>query len=554
MATQETLLDKPRKSLPKTFWLILSLAAIISSSTLIATHFKKPTTFFHLSSAPNLCEHALDTKSCLTHVSEVVHGPTLANTKDHKLSTLLSLLTKSTTHIQKSMKTANVIKSRVNSRREEIALNDCEQLMNLSMERVWDSVLTLTKDNMDTQQNAHTWLSSVLTNHVTCLDGLEGASRVIMENDLQDLISRARSSLAVLVSVLPSKGNDGFIDESLNGEFPSWLTRKDRRLLELSVKDIKANVVVAEDGSGDFKTVAEAVASAPKKGKTRYIIYVKNGTYEEHVDISSQKTNVMLVGDGMNATIITGSLNVVDGTGTFQSATVAAVGDGFIAQDIGFFNTAGPEKHQAVALRVGSDQSVINRCHIDAFQDTLYAHSNRQFYSECFITGTIDFIFGNAAVVIQKSKIVARKPLSNQANMVTAQGRLDPNQNTATSIQQCDIIPSTDLIPVLDSIKTYLGRPWKNYSRTAVMQSLIGNHIVPTGWAEWNDASKSFLETLYYGEYMNSGPGAGTSNRVNWTGYHVINDTVEATKFTVAQLIQGNVWLKDTGVAFIEGL
>ncbi|PNX59086.1 pectin methylesterase, partial [Trifolium pratense] len=102
--------------------------------------------------------------------------------------------------------------------------------------------------------------------------------------------------------------------------------------LKSPVGDIQADAVVAKDGSGKFKTVAEAVASAPDKG----------------------------------------SLNAVDGTGTFQSATVAAVGDGFIAQDIGFLNTAGPEKHQAVALFVGSDKSVINRCKIDAFQDTLY--------------------------------------------------------------------------------------------------------------------------------------------------------------------------------------
>jgi pectinesterase len=375
-----------------------------------------------------------------------------------------------------------------------------------------------------------------------------------MENDLQDLISRARSSLAVLVAVLPRKDHDEFIDESLNGDFPSWVTSKDRRLLESSAGNIQANVVVAKDGSGKFKTVAEAVASAPNKGKTRYVIYVKKGIYKENVDISSQKTNVMLVGDGMDATIITGSLNAVDGTGTFQSATVAAVGDGFIAQDIGFQNTAGPQKHQAVALRVGSDQSVINRCKIDAFQDTLYAHSNRQFYRDSFITGTIDFIFGDAAVVFQKSKLVARKPMSNQKNMVTAQGRLDPNQNTATSIQQCDIIPSTDLKPVIGSIKTYLGRPWKKYSRTVVLQSLIGNHIDPTGWSEWDDASKDFLQTLYYGEYLNSGPGAGTGKRVNWPGYHVIKSAAEASKFTVTQLIQGNVWLKNTGVAFIAGL
>ncbi|XP_045795232.1 pectinesterase-like [Trifolium pratense] len=540
MATQETLLEKSRKSISKTFWLILSLAAIISSSA--------------LSSAPNVCEHALDTKSCLTHVSEAVQGSTMANTKDHKLSTLISLLTKSTTHIQKAMDTANVIKRRINSPREESALNDCEQLMDLSMDRVWDSVLTLTRDNTDSQKHAHTWLSSVLTNHATCLDGLEGTSRVLMESDVQDLISRARSSLAVLVAILPRKDHDEFIVESLNGDFPSWVTSKDRRLLQSSAANIQANAVVAKDGSGKFNTVTEAVASAPDNGKTRYVIYVKAGTYKEKVDISSRKKNVMLVGDGMDQTIITGSLNAIDGTGTFQSATVAAVGDGFIAQDIGFQNSAGPEKHQAVALRVGSDQSVINRCKIDAYQDTLYAHSNRQFYRDSFITGTIDFIFGDAAVVLQKCKLVARKPMSNQKNMVTAQGRLDPNQNTATSIQQCDVIPSTDLKPVIGSIKTYLGRPWKKYSRTVVLQSSIGNHIDPTGWAEWNNESKDFLETLYYGEYRNSGPGAGTSKRVNWSGYHIITSAEEASKFTVTELIQGNVWLKNTGVAFIEGL
>ncbi|CAJ2670065.1 unnamed protein product [Trifolium pratense] len=180
MATQETLLENSRKSISKTFWLILSLAAIISSSSLIVSHLNKPiSSISHLSSAPNVCEHALDTKSCLTHVSEVVQG--------------LDLL-----------------------------------------------------------------------------------------------------SLCLL---------------------PFYLQRVMINTLKSPVGDIQADAVVAKDGSGKFKTVAEAVASAPDK---------------------------------------------------------AAVGDGFIAQDIGFLNTAGPEKHQAVALFVGSDKSVINRCKIDAFQDTLY--------------------------------------------------------------------------------------------------------------------------------------------------------------------------------------
>lgn len=233
-------------------------------------------------------------------------------------------------------------------------------------------------------------------------------------------------------------------------------------------------------------------------------------------------------------------------------ANAVVVGDGFIAQDICFQNTAGPEKHQAVALRVGADKTVFNRCKMDAYQDTLYAHSLRQFYRDCSIIGTVDFIFGNAAMVIQNSKIIARKPMNGQGNMCTAQGRIDPNQNTGISIQNCDVIPSSDLGPVKGSIKTYLGRPWKAYSRTVYMESFIDDHINPAGWAEWD--GQFALNTLYYGEYANRGPGAGTGSRVKWGGYHVIKNPAEAMKFTVAELIQGGVWLKSSGVAFTEGL
>ncbi|KAJ1381605.1 Pectinesterase, catalytic, partial [Sesbania bispinosa] len=535
MGTQESLLvlDNPRKSLSKTLWLLLSVASVVCSSVLLASYLIKPTSLPH----HHACEHALDSPSCLAHVSQLTQGPIFTST--NKFNLLQSFLMKSTSHIKKAMDTANAIKLKINNPKEEATLHNCEQLMDLSMDRVWDSMMALTKEATDSLQlqDAHTWLSSVLTNHVTCLDGLEGSARALMEAQLQDLITRARTSLALLVDVLPP--NPGLIDEPLSiGDFPSWVTSKDRRLLESSAGEIKPNVVVAKDGSGKFKTVAEAVASAPDNSKTRYVIYVKKGTYKENVEIGKKKKNVMLVGESMDATIITGSLNYVDGTGTFDTATVAAVGDGFIAQDICFQNAAGPQKHQAVALRVGADMSVINRCRIDAYQDTLYAHTNRQFYRDSYITGTVDFIFGNAAVVFQKCKLVARKPMDNQKNMITAQGRIDPNQNTGTSIQQCDLTPSSDLKPVVGSIKTYLGRPWKNFSRTVVMQSFLSTHIDPTGWAEWDAEHKDYLKTLYYGEYMNKGPGAGISKRVNWPGYHVIKSATEASKFTVTQLIQ----------------
>nr|XP_023904582.1 pectinesterase-like [Quercus suber]POE45267.1 pectinesterase/pectinesterase inhibitor [Quercus suber] len=544
MATHQPLLENPKTSHCKsTLYLILYFAAIILSTALVATHLIKPSSSNPLLHS-HICDQAHDQAGCISIVSEVF--------KDSKTIILQMFLEESASAIQKAMDTAKNVNQRINNNpREQVALLDCVELMDLSMDRVFDSKVALQNMTTSSIEDAHAWLSSVLTNHVTCLDGLEGSARATMEPGLKDLISRARTSLAMLVEVSPLK-TKVMIDEPINGEFPTWVTSRDRILLQALPKEIKANVVVAKDGSGKYKTLKEAVASAPNNGKTRYVIYVKKGKYKENVEVGKSKKNLMIVGDGMSSTIITGSLNFVDGTTTFNSATVAAVGDGFIAQDIWFQNTAGPQKHQAVALRVGADQSVINRCRIDAYQDTLYAHSNRQFFRDSYITGTVDFIFGNAAVVLQNCKLVARKTMSGQANMVTAQGRTDPNQATGTSIQKCDIIASPDLEPVKGSIRSYLGRPWKEYSRTVVMQSYIGDHINPTGWSVWD---KDFaLKTLYYGEYNNKGPSAGTSKRVKWSGYHVITSAKEAKKFTVAELIQGGTWLKSTGVAYTEGL
>ncbi|MQL88987.1 hypothetical protein Taro_021554 [Colocasia esculenta] len=256
------------------------------------------------------------------------------------------------------------------------------------------------------------------------------------------------------------------------------------------------------------------------------MIYVKQGTYDEIVRLGSSKTYVMIVGDGMNKTIITGSLNVVDGSTTFNSATLgglAAVGEGFILQDICIQNTAGPEKHQAVALRVGADMSAINRSKIVVYQNTLYPHSLRQFYRDSIISGTVDFIFGNAVVVLQNCVLEARLPMRGQKNMVTAQGRTDPNQITSTSVHAA-LPGGAERRP--DPGKGD-GFPWKEYSRTVFLQSYLDDHIAPRGCHEWDGSFA--LDTLFYGEYNNAGPGAGTAE--NWTGYHVITDAEVAVAF-----------------------
>ena len=230
----------------------------------------------------------------------------------------------------------------------------------------------------------------------------------------------------------------------------------------------------------------------------------------------------------------------------------AVTGEGFIARGITFRNTAGPQNHQAVALRSGSDLSVFYQCSFEGYQDTLYVHSQRQFYKECYIYGTVDFIFGNAAVVLQNCMIYARRPMDKQKNVVTAQGRTDPNQNTGISIHNSRVMAATDLKPVLSSFKTYLGRPWKEYSRTVYLGTYLDTLVDSAGWLEWD--GNFALNTLYYGEYKNFGPGSSTSGRVKWRGYRVITSATEASKFSVANFIAGQSWLPATGVPFRSGL
>ncbi|KAJ6686105.1 PECTINESTERASE [Salix purpurea] len=399
--------------------------------------------------------------------------------------------------------------SKCRNRLEKAAWEDCLELYE-------DIILSLnqTTTGKCTNYDAQTWLSTALTNLETCRTGFA-------EFEMTDFI-------------LPLMSNNV------------------SKLISNTLAINKANIVVARDGSGNVKTIKEAVDAASKRSGTgRYVIYVKAGTYIENVEVGKKVKNVMFVGDGMGKTIVTGSKSVGGGTTTFKSATFAVVGDNFIARDMTFRNTAGASNHQAVALRSGSDFSVFYKCSFEGYQDTLYVHSQRQFYRECDIYGTVDFIFGNAAVVFQNCNIYARNP-PNKTNTITAQGRTDPNQNTGISIHNCRVTAASDLKPVQSSVKTYLGRPWKEYSRTVFMKTFLDSLINPAGWMPWS--GNFALNTLYYGEYMNTGSGSSTANRVNWKGYRVITSSSEASKFTVGSFISGSNWLPATNVPFTAGL
>lgn len=227
----------------------------------------------------------------------------------------------------------------------------------------------------------------------------------------------------------------------------------------------------------------------------------------------------------------------------------AVFGRGFMARDMGFRNTAGAIKHQAVALMSTADRSAFYKCSFDGYQDTLYAHSNRQFYRDCDIYGTTDFIFGNAAVVLQNCNILLKTPTTGKQNIITAQGKSDPNMNTGTSIHKCNISGFSNLTNVRSS---YLGRPWKNFSTAIIMYSTLSDVIHPKGWLPPSGASTP-PDTILYAEYMNEGLGAVTTNRVNWTGLHVNVSEKVAKKFTVKAFLQGDQWIPSE-VPRINGL
>lgn len=212
-----------------------------------------------------------------------------------------------------------------------------------------------------------------------------------------------------------------------------------------------------------------------------------------------------------------------------------------------FENTAGAEKHQAVALSVISDLSIFYRCSFKGYQDTLLVHSLRQFYRDCHIYGTVDFIFGNAIVVFQNCDIFVRKPMTGQSNFITAQGRDVAAENTGISIINSRIRPAPDFVGAA-RFRTYLGRPWKKYSRTVFLKTDLDGLIDPRGWKEWS--GDFAISTLYYGEYMNTGAGASTGNRVKWPGFHVLHNLREADPFSVRNFINGDRWIPASGVPF----
>ena len=270
-------------------------------------------------------------------------------------------------------------------------------------------------------------------------------------------------------------------------------------------------IQVAADGSGDYKTVQEAFNAIPANNKKPITIFVKNGIYKQKLFLDSTKMQVTLIGENRFNTVLsfndhTGKISSNGSTiNTQTSESFLIKANGFTAKNITFENSAGFKAGQAVAVQAFGDKLIFINCRFLGNQDVLFtpASSSRQYYENCYIEGTTDFIFGAATAWFEKCHIHSKKN-----SHVTAAST--PAEKTYGYIfNDCVLTGDSSLHSVS------LGRPWRPYAAVVYMNCFIGQHIKPEGWSNWN--SKENSTTARYSEYKSYGLGSDTIKRLSWT-------------------------------------
>ncbi len=268
----------------------------------------------------------------------------------------------------------------------------------------------------------------------------------------------------------------------------------------------ETTLTVAADGSGDFRSVQDAVDAVPDNNPGRIVIRIKPGTYKGRITLPRSKPSVTFRGDDAATTILTNDWNAKHlgpdgrpvGTGGSYSTKINA--RDFIAEGITFENTAG-DTGQALAMFADGDRLVFRDCRFLGWQDTLYANGGRQYYGRCTIEGRVDFIFGGATAVFDRCTIRSK----------------DGGYVTAASTPQGRPFGYVFLDCTLtgEGARAYLGRPWRPHAAVAYIRCRIGDHIAPAGWDNWRNPENE--KTARYAEYRCTGPGAERSKRVAWS-------------------------------------
>ncbi|XP_047960601.1 pectinesterase-like [Salvia hispanica] len=445
------------------------------------------------------------------------------------------------------------------------------------LERAVDKISSFDGSNMKAfVADLRSWMSAVITDQETCIDGFQntkGETGEKMKNLLKTARELSSNGLAMVTDIsefletlqlgdlLGGGDSDGattgnsrkLMAEEAESEGDAFVTR---RLLQATAFQTKPTIVVAKDGSGKFKSITDAVQSiaktipahTKKKGDNGafLVILIKPGVYAENVDIPWGLDKLVLIGGGPS-TKITGQKSVKGGVQSYATATLAVNGDDFVAKDLTVENTAGPEGLQALAVRLSGDRAVLYNVRMDGYQDTLCADVHRQYFRNCIISGTIDYIFGSGLALYQDCTFITRKPIPGQECVAVAHGRSDPKSGTAVIIQNSKFIAEPGLLQVKPPVQAFLGRPWKKLARTIIMNSQIDGFINETGWAKWIEDIG--IDTCFYVEYGNKGPGSNVAKRVKWKGIQTLNGQ-QIQSWTGAKAFGDDSWIKASGAPY----
>ncbi len=280
--------------------------------------------------------------------------------------------------------------------------------------------------------------------------------------------------------------------------------------------------IVAADGSGDYTSVQAAIDAVPHLRSNRTTIFIKKGIYKEKLLLPATKTNVSFIGEDRDQTILTYDDFAArpnrfgENIGTSGSSSFFIYGDGFEAQNLTFENSAGPVG-QAVAVRIDGDRVKFENCRFLGNQDTLYPHGrlSRQYYKNCYIEGTVDFIFGWSTAVFDNCDIFCK----------------DKGYITAASTEQDTeygfVFLNCRISGNGPAGSFYLGRPWRNYAKTVFLNCFLDQQIRPEGWHNWDKPEAE--QTAFYAEYNSSGPGSAPLQRPAWTHQLTVQEAAQYT-------------------------
>jgi pectinesterase len=318
----------------------------------------------------------------------------------------------------------------------------------------------------------------------------------------------------------------GYLDKAV-----AWLkqTLQTERRVPMSAETVTPSpvvMVVNADGTGDYTTVQAAVDAVPDGNSDPVIIFIEPGVYKERIAVPLHKAHIAFKGRDAEKTILTFDLyaGIKDAEGneigTFRTPSVTIAADDFVAENITFENSAGPVG-QAVAIAVFGDRAVFRKCRFLGHQDTVLDHSGRHYYEDCRIVGDCDFIFGGGTAFFERCNIHCLR-----SSFITA---ASTPENTAYGyvFSHCTITSEPN-------VKSYLGRPWRDWANVIFMNTRLCEAIRPEGWHNWSKPERE--KTARYGEYKSVGPGAAPESRVAWS--RQLSDA-EAQAITIESVLGG---------------